>query len=73
MSKGQFDSLLFGESLNALKARSLMCLYLKEKEPFPEIVEYLEYLKRETPIQLKVYNSTKDVDADFIKNVSPWF
>lgn len=69
MIRGDFDQFLFEDALSSLQSKSLLCLYLKEKEPFPEILEYLDFLQKQIPIELKVYNSSSDVDPQFIKNV----
>jgi hypothetical protein len=70
MIKGKYDGLLFDEALMSLQNSSLLCLYLKEKEPFPEILNYLEFIKQQTPIELRIYNSPSEVDPEFIKKVS---
>jgi 3'-phosphoadenosine 5'-phosphosulfate sulfotransferase (PAPS reductase)/FAD synthetase len=72
MVQGDFDGFLFEEALMGLKESSLLCLYLKEKEPFPEILEYLDMLQAETPIELRIYKSQSEVDAQFIKKVSAY-
>ena len=69
MIQGKYNNFLFEEALKGLKESSLLCLYLKEKEPFPEILTYLDFLKEQTPIELRVYNSRSEVDAQFIKKV----
>ena len=69
LSQKKLDHFLFEEAFNSLHERSLLCVYLKEKEPFPEILHYLDFLKEASPIDLKIYNSPQEVDPEFIKNV----
>lgn len=60
--------LLLGKDAE-LANSSILCVYLKEKDPFPEVLEYLNQLKKECPIEFKTYNSNSEVNTDFIKKV----
>lgn len=50
------------------KGQKLKCVYMKEKDPFKEIVGYLETLKSSLDIELYEYDNSKTITPDFMKH-----
>lgn len=50
------------------KKGTLRCVYVKEKNPFKEILDYLKDIKKAHNIELVEYDSEQSVDKNFMKN-----
>ena len=64
-----FSHFIFSKSelIRYNHTKPLKCIYMKESEPFPEILSYIKLIKENFNIEIFEYNSSEIITEEFMK------
>ena len=56
-----------------INPRYIHCVYIMEKDPFPEVIDYVDIVNKEFGFQLIKYQKNGRVDKEFMKKCLVYF